>query len=159
MKVAVWSFISRESRWIKSKVLRTTLSNIVRIIVSKLDDGDLVIPIFTKVIRRSNKPRECSVCAESSYDVNFETEEKWNESCLEFEGSWMWKLLLFPTKQMLSKCNHGITACKDCHGKHLASQLEDKGRNGCDRLSCAECNRILEYSEVQAVAYEETAQL
>jgi hypothetical protein len=126
--------------------------------VGKLDAGDLLIPIFTKAFRRSNEPRECSLCAESYYDVNFESEEKWEESCLGFEGSWMWKPLPFPTKKML-KCGHDVTACKECHEKHLATQLEEKGRIGCDRLSCAECNRILEHNEVQALASEETVKL
>jgi hypothetical protein len=126
--------------------------------VGKLDAGDLMIPIFTKVIRRSNEPRECSLCAESYYYVNVESEKKWEESCLGFEGSWIWKLLLFPTKKML-KCGHDVTACKECHEKHLATKLEEKGRIGCDRLSCAECNRILEHNEVQALASEETVKL
>jgi hypothetical protein len=117
-----------------------------------------MIPIFTNAIRRKKEPKDCAICAESYHEINFESEEKWHESCIGFEGPWTRELLLFPTKEML-RCGHDVTACKDCNRTHLATQLETKGRNGCDQLSCVECNRILQHDEVRILASEETAKL
>jgi hypothetical protein len=117
-----------------------------RIVQCRLDTSTM-IPLFTKVLRRTGIPRNCSSCSVSMCDINFESEEQWEKSCEGFEGPWMDRVLLFPRKKLLN-CDHDVTACKECYAKHLGSQLEE-GQAGNESLSCLECSKTLNYDDAQ----------
>jgi hypothetical protein len=117
------------------------------IVQCELNSG-MVIPLFTKALRQNKIPRECSKCLRSLYDINFDSVEQWEESCRGLEGPWMDQVLLFPRKNML-KCYHNVTVCKDCYEKHLITQREEESGTGDIRLSCPECDRILEHQELE----------
>ena len=127
------------------------------VLMGSLDRGELVIPIFTKFFRRSTTPKDCSICVESRYEINFDSEEHWRQTCEGFHGSWMSKVLLFPTREVLH-CDHDMSMCKECLEKHLSTQLEQFGRNACGRLTCPICNRVLSESEVRCFGSEDTVQ-
>jgi len=127
-----------------------------KILLCDIDQGNLTVPIFTKFFRRRAVPRECAVCTESLYEIDFETEDEWLVSCEGFYGPWMWKILLFPGKATLSCCDHEINTCRDCWARHIKTQLEQYGRSGCNRLSCPECSRILNFEEICLYASEES---
>jgi hypothetical protein len=126
-----------------------------KVLLCDVDEGNQTVPIFTKFLRRRTVPKECAICIESLYEIDFETEEEWLVSCEGFCGPWMWKILLFPSKMTLN-CEHEINTCKDCWATHLKTQLDQYGRNGCDRLSCPECGRILIFQEIRLYASDET---
>ena len=69
----------------------------------------------------------------------------------------MWQILLFPTKAILN-CDHTMDTCKSCFEMNLASELEQHGRNGCDKLACPQCNRRLNDAEIQLLATKESAE-
>jgi hypothetical protein len=127
------------------------------LLLADIDQEDQKFPIFTRFFRRTATPRDCSICTESRYELNFDTVDEWVQSCESFHGPWMWNVLLFPTKFSL-ECHHEMDACKGCLAKHLSTQLEEYGVNGCDRLSCISCNRRLTHREVKLHANSETFQ-
>jgi len=128
-----------------------------KVFMGNLDRGELVIPIFMKFFRRSTTPKDCSVCAESLYEINFGSEEQWRQACEGYQGSWMSKVLLFPTREVLH-CDHDMDICKGCLETHLSTQLEQLGRNACGRLTCPGCNRVLSESEVRCYGSAKTVQ-
>jgi hypothetical protein len=127
------------------------------LLLADIDQGDQTIPIFTRFLRRTATPRECSICAESRYELDIENVDAWRSSCQGFQGPWMWNVLLFPTKYSL-ECEHEMDACKECVATHLSTQLEEFGVNGCDRLSCLTCSRLLTHREVKLHAEPDTFQ-
>lgn len=128
-----------------------------KVVMGSLDRGDLTIPIFVKFFRRSGTPKDCSICAESIHEIDFESEDQWWQACEDYQGSWMWKVLLFPTRVALS-CDHEMDACKGCLEMHLSTQLEQFGRNAGGRLTCPMCNRVLNNAEVRCFGSETTVQ-
>lgn len=128
-----------------------------KVLMGSLDRGELAIPIFMKFFRRSTTPKDCSVCAESLYEINFGSEEQWRQACEGYYGSWMSRVLLFPTREVLH-CDHDMDMCKGCLETQLSTQLEQFGRNACGRLTCPRCNRVLSESEVRSFGSEETVQ-
>lgn len=69
----------------------------------------------------------------------------------------MWNVLLFPTKYGL-EYDHEMDACKECITTHISAQLEGYAVNGCDRLSCPTCSRVLTHREVKLHAKKGTFQ-
>jgi hypothetical protein len=108
----------------------------------------MTIPLFVEALRQNRTPRECLKCFKSLNDINYESVDQWEESCGGFEGPWMDQVLLFPRKKMLN-CYHNVTVCKECYENHLIAQREEEGATGDVRLSCPECDRILEHEELQ----------
>ncbi len=127
------------------------------ILLAEVDAGDLQIPIWTRFFKRRTTPKECSICADVLYDLDFGSDTQWMEACDGFYGPWMWNVLLFPTRLSLD-CDHDPDACKDCFSTHITTQLDANGVNGCDRLSCPLCNRVLSHHEVKRYAAKETFQ-
>ncbi|KAF2664629.1 hypothetical protein BT63DRAFT_94218 [Microthyrium microscopicum] len=136
---------------------RTRAFEAGKIMYCDLDDENDKVPLFTKFFLRSTEPKECCICTESYHEINFASEEEWIETCQDFRGKWMWQVMLFPTKFILS-CDHPMETCKICFEMNLSSELECHGRNGCDRLTCCQCNRKLTDNEVQVLATPETAE-
>lgn len=118
------------------------------LLLADIDQGDQTIPIFTRFFHRTATPRECSICADTRYELDIENVEAWRASCEGFHGPWMWNILLFPTKYGL-ECEHEMDACKEYVAAHLSTQFEEYGVNGCNRLSCLTCSRILTHREVK----------
>jgi hypothetical protein len=124
------------------------------------DGGSLKIPLFTRFLRRRGSPRDCSICADSFYDVEYESVQQWLDSCQGFHGEWMWQIILFPEKLKMT-CNHEIDFCTNCVQTHLETSLEMLGRSRCDQLACpsADCGRHLTYDEIRLYAKPDTFSL
>ena len=116
------------------------------------------VPIFTRFFNR--KSVECVVCGEMLLEIDYgQNAPEWKDHCNEFPGPWMWDVLLFPAGLVMG-CEpyHAPDTCKECLRTHLRVQLEQFGRDHCDRLSCpsADCGRRLNYAEVRTFADNET---
>ncbi|EEU33998.1 uncharacterized protein NECHADRAFT_85406 [Fusarium vanettenii 77-13-4] len=124
------------------------------------EGGSILVPLFIRFIRRQRTPKECAVCTDGFFDVDFASVEEWLDLCEGFHGEWMWKILLFPVKLRIG-CNHDIDFCTGCLEQHLKTQLEQYGRSRCDQLACPSdgCTRRLEYEEVRLYAEPETFEL
>ncbi|KAI3582853.1 hypothetical protein IWW34DRAFT_725940 [Fusarium oxysporum f. sp. albedinis] len=117
----------------------------------------LRVPILTRLLRVEKTPTECVVCTDSIYDVCYGHIDQWIKVCVEFDGDWMWKLLLFPQK-LATKCDHIIDFCTSCLQQHIQVQLETFARGACENILCPSqgCKRVLTYEEMQIYAEEET---
>jgi hypothetical protein len=135
----------------------TTRLKAGKVIICDIDAKATTIPVFTRFLRRRSTPKDCIICTESLYEIDFESDEQWMESCQEFAGDWTSKILTFPSR-VTFQCSHDINICRDCLAKHLATKLEDQGRRAFQRLDCPECSRYLEYSEIKLYASAETFQ-
>ncbi|KAM0438525.1 hypothetical protein ACHAPT_001274 [Fusarium lateritium] len=124
------------------------------------EGGSIPVPLFIRFIRRQRRPKECAVCTDEFFDVDFASVEEWLDLCAGFHGEWMWKILLFPVKLGMG-CNHEIDFCTGCLEQHLKTQLEQYGRNRCDQLACPSdgCARRLDYDEIRLYAEPETFEL
>ncbi|KAH7180103.1 uncharacterized protein B0J16DRAFT_271771 [Fusarium flagelliforme] len=118
--------------------------------------GTLSIPVFTRFLCAEKEPADCAICAESICDISYGSIEKWTKVCAEFNGNWMWRVLLFPQKLGL-QCNHTIDFCTTCLQRHIRAQLEQFGRSACDNITCpsTSCERLLTYEELQIYAQED----
>lgn len=130
------------------------------IIVGDLDDrGNLKVPIFTKFFRRSDVPKDCSICLESYSEIHSGSGSEWREACEDYKGSWMSQMSSFPSKESLQCDQHqDVDACKTCFARHLESQLEHHGSSARGRLTCPLCNRALSDDEIHCLASPETLQ-
>jgi hypothetical protein len=117
----------------------------------------LRIPVFKRFLRTEPTPIECVICTDSYHEVFYGSIEEWTKVCSEFEGDWIWKILLFPQK-LYENCSHIIDFCTGCLQQHLETQLDQFGRSACDNITCPsqECQRLLTYEEIQLYAKEET---
>ncbi|KAF4946955.1 hypothetical protein FGADI_10771 [Fusarium gaditjirri] len=104
----------------------------------------LRVPILTRLLRVEKTPTECVVCTDSIYDVCYGHIDQWLKVCVEFDGDWIWKLLLFPQK-LATKCDHIIDFCTSCLQQHIQVQLETFGRGACENILCPsqKCQRVL----------------
>ncbi|KAH7136859.1 hypothetical protein B0J13DRAFT_609705 [Dactylonectria estremocensis] len=119
-------------------------------------DTTLSVPLFTDRIKRSNKAKECSVCTESISDLQFNSLDEWMEDWKGFHGRGMWTILKFPEK-LGNRCTHDIDVCTSCFQTYLQAQLQQRGRECCDNLTCPsfECGRTLEFDEIRLYAGHE----
>lgn len=129
----------------------------IRMISVDHDGGSIQVPLFMRFLRRQRIAKECSVCTDEFYDVDFGSVEEWLDFCAGFHGEWMWKVLQFPVKLGL-ECSHEIDFCTGCLEKHLKSQLEQYGRSRCNQVACPSdgCGRRLAYDEVRLYAKPKT---
>jgi hypothetical protein len=121
------------------------------------EKGAIVIPFFIRFIKRQATIKECAVCADELYDVDYQSVEEWIDCCQGFHGDWMWKVLLFPEK-LGFECGHPIDFCVSCLQRHLEAQLQQYGRARCGQLACLSegCGRRLSYEEIRLYASAET---
>ncbi|KAK1767421.1 hypothetical protein QBC33DRAFT_586704 [Phialemonium atrogriseum] len=119
--------------------------------------GSIRVPLFVRFFRRQRTGKECTVCTDEIFDVEFGSVEEWLDLCAGFHGQWMWHILRFPAKLGL-ECSHEIDFCTGCLEKHIDSQLEQFGRSRCDQLACLSdrCGRRLSYDEVRLYAKPST---
>ena len=115
------------------------------------EQGDLSTPLFMKFFRRQTTRKECILCTEVRCEIDHGGEESWIEACEDFQGAWMWNIMLYPNKMMLD-CDHEFDICKACIAQHISTQLEN---HGCDRMTCPKCNRQLSHHEIKYFATHE----
>ncbi|KAH6953372.1 hypothetical protein DER45DRAFT_575760 [Fusarium avenaceum] len=117
----------------------------------------LRIPVFNRFLRIEPTSIECVICTDSYHEVFYGSLEEWTKVCSEFEGDWIWKILIFPQK-LHENCSHIIDFCTGCLQQHLQTQLDQFGRSAYDNITCPsqECQRLLTYEEIQLYAKEET---
>jgi hypothetical protein len=131
-------------------------SQVVQIHTVEYAGETLSIPIFTRFLRTEKQPTDCVICTESICDVSYGSIGEWTRVCAEFDGDWIWRVLLFPQK-LGQKCSHKIDFCTSCLRRHIDVQLEQFGRSACDNITCPStvCQRLLTYEELQIYAQEE----
>ena len=129
----------------------------IRILSVDHDSGSVEVPFFMRFVRRHPVMKECIVCTDEVYDIDYGSVEEWLEFCQGFHGDWMWKILLFPQKLGL-ECSHPIDFCITCLQRHLTTQLEQYGRSRCSQLACPSegCSRRLTYDEIRLYAAPDT---
>jgi hypothetical protein len=129
----------------------------IRMIKVDLGRGTIEVPLFMRFLRRRVTARECAVCTDEIFDIDFRSVEEWLDFCTGFHGEWMWKIMMFPVKLGL-ECRHEIDFCTSCLEKHLTSQLDQYGRSKCDQLACPSdgCGRRLAYEEIKLYATTKT---
>lgn len=117
----------------------------------------LRVPIFCWFFQLNEAPSDCSICTESIYDLPYVSSEHWTQTCAPFCGDWMWRVLPFP-KKLSDSCNHPIDFCTPCLQQHIQTQLDQHGRNACNRVRCpsAGCDRVLTYEEIRLYAQSES---
>ncbi len=113
------------------------------------------IPIFPNLLRRRQTPKECIVCAEDKFEIYYDTWPQWQQTCAEFKGPWMCTVLEYPTHDH-QRCTHSLDTCRQCVAKHIAQNLND-GRF--ERIACPQCDRALEYDEIQSLCPEDIFKL
>ena len=120
-----------------------------------MDNQQSAIPLFLKFLRRRSRSKTCMVCTKTMFDIDYGSVESWKTSCVGFEGSWMWNVLVFPTSE-LQQCNHEFEVCKVCTAQHLHGSLISGGPSACGNLSCPQCSRKLSHQEIHKLADPET---
>ncbi|KAK3689577.1 hypothetical protein B0T22DRAFT_514155, partial [Podospora appendiculata] len=125
-------------------------------------DGETVsVPIFLKFLKRktASNGRTCSGCVDLRCDVDYGSLEDWTETCRDFTGDWMWKILVFSEK-MAEACGHVMDFCNDCVANSIKAQIETFGLVVTERISCPSegCSRKLSYDEVKLYANKESAE-
>ena len=120
------------------------------IILSKINN--LTIPIFSGLFERQHIPKECVVCVEEKYEMDYGTLEQWEQDCAGYTGPWMWSMLEYPNSAIQS-CDHDFNVCRACTARHISTSLES---GDVDRVTCVECNRVLNYEEIRNLAEPET---
>ncbi|KAI6754077.1 hypothetical protein HG530_013253 [Fusarium avenaceum] len=102
----------------------------------------LRIPFFKRFLRTEPTPIECVICTDSYHEVFYGSLEEWTKVCSEFEGDWMWKILLFPQKlydeylklKALSQMPYFMWCLAE---KCSSGQIHDLTFDS--HVSCAEC--------------------
>ena len=120
------------------------------IVLSKIND--LTIPIFSGLFERQHIPKECMVCIEEKCEMDYGTLEQWERDCAGYTGPWMWSMLEYPNSAIQS-CDHDFDVCRACTARHISTSLESGDVN---QVTCAQCNRVLNYEEVRNLTEPET---
>ncbi|KAK3316225.1 hypothetical protein B0H66DRAFT_560739 [Apodospora peruviana] len=131
----------------------------------------LQVPIFVGQFLRTGHevglyaaPRECTVCAEALSDVvlgdDQADEDRWAAAVRDFPGDWTCQIRAFPPPSALPACSaaHNLDICRTCLGRHLATQLDTRGRAACESLGCPTpgCGHIYTHDEIRLLAPAET---
>ncbi|KAJ2902913.1 hypothetical protein MKZ38_010644 [Zalerion maritima] len=116
------------------------------------------VPIFMRFFNRQRI--DCAVCSETFLEIDYgENFISWKEYCDGFPGPWMWDILHFPVGLTVD-CEpiHDADTCRQCVRTHLKIQLDQYGRDHCDKLSCPtqDCKRTLTHHDVRMLADKET---
>ena len=105
------------------------------------------IPILLRFLRRQEKPQTCAICTIPKYELEYGDIDAWKDVCKSYGGSWMWKILVYPTREVLA-CKHDFDVCRECISSHISSSILTGGVTTCDQIACLECSRRLTYEEV-----------
>ncbi|ORY03551.1 hypothetical protein BCR34DRAFT_69501 [Clohesyomyces aquaticus] len=116
-----------------------------------LDSNNCMFPIFPSLIKRTATSKECIVCAEDKFEVNYGTWEEWTRLHSEFPGPWMWEILEFPIGEH-QRCSHSLDVCRECVATHIATCVNDANLT---RIACPQCDRIFDYEEIEKLSRRE----
>jgi hypothetical protein len=53
------------------------------------------VPILMRLLKRTQTPRNCEVCMETIFDVDYGSMGNWIKFCMGLPGSWMWEILSY----------------------------------------------------------------
>jgi hypothetical protein len=127
------------------------------IYIANMETGPSSVPLFSKFFRRQSTPKICIVCGERKFDINYTDVAAWKAECEAFKGSWMWDILVFPTREVQHCDLHSdFDVCRSCTTEHIDSTLTNGGPAACENVPCPQCNRRLSYDEVRQLADAET---
>lgn len=118
--------------------------------------GTLMIPIF-KGLLRHRIPRTCLVCDDTHYELNTGDRENWNRIIKGLGGEWTWRIMAFPTTEILPGCRHDHDICRTCLSMHITTQIESKGYSAVDNIGCPtpDCRHRFTYAEIRYLATSE----
>jgi IBR domain, a half RING-finger domain len=130
-----------------------------QVTMARIDREDTIIsvPILTRFFKRLTEAKECTICTESYHEIDTRSPQEWTSACEGFEGPWTATVMAFPTKTQ-QKCEHSLDVCKSCFARHLDGQLIQNARSPVGSLTCPECRRALDSSEIRNLASEDTIQ-
>ena len=127
------------------------------IYLANMETDPSSVPLFFKFFRRQNTPKICIVCGERKFDIDYTDVEAWKVECEAFKGSWLWDILVFPTREVQHCDLHSdFDVCRKCTSEHIDSLLTNGGPAASENISCPQCNRQLPYDEVRRLTDAET---
>ncbi|CAJ2505826.1 Uu.00g132200.m01.CDS01 [Anthostomella pinea] len=163
--------IALHDRLVKHTSMRPLLENVStntdtntmppRVELLPIDTADgqatLQIPIFTHLLR-PRVPRDCIVCAETHDEFTSGYPQLWNRAIKGFTGEWTWRILFFPTAEILPDCQHEFHICRNCLATHISTQIESQSRNAVDNIACPtpDCSHKFTHAEIRNLASPET---
>ena len=102
------------------------------------------VPLFFKLFRRQNTQKMCIVCGRGKFDIDYRDVEAWKVECEAFKGSWMWDIVVFPTREIQQCDPHSdFDVCRVCTTEHIDSKLTNGGLAANENISCTQCDRQL----------------
>ncbi|KAH6679152.1 hypothetical protein B0J14DRAFT_292216 [Halenospora varia] len=113
------------------------------------------IPLFMKFFKRQQTSKECMACSKSMFEIDYGGVDAWKATCDDFQGSWQWNILIFPTKES-QNCDHDFDICRACTAEHIRNTLVSCGPSACENLKCPQCNRKLTHQEILKLADTDT---
>jgi len=123
------------------------------IYMANMETGPSSVPLFLRFFRRRSTPKSCIVCGKDKFDIDYTDEEAWKAECKAFKGSWMWDILVFPSREIQYCDQHSdFDVCRSCTTDYSESTLTNGGLAACENVRCPQCNRRLSYDEVRQLA-------
>ncbi|KAF2805951.1 uncharacterized protein BDZ99DRAFT_395267 [Mytilinidion resinicola] len=123
------------------------------IVLRDLDRGlGSQIPLFLNLLRRQNIPKECLVCAEEKFEIDYGSWEQWSQACGRFSGPWTWTVLEYPISAN-QHCTHSLDVCRLCVAKHISVSLEN---GNFEHITCPQCDRLFTYNEIKKLCHDDT---
>ncbi|KAM0818211.1 putative RING-type domain-containing protein [Seiridium cardinale] len=122
--------------------------------------GTLQIPIFKRLLRNCT-PRTCLVCDETYSELNTGNLENWYKIIKGFGGEWTWRIMAFPTAEILAGCQHDHDICRSCLAQYVTTQVESQGHSVVENVTCPtpDCQHKFTHAEVRSIATPETFSL
>lgn len=113
---------------------------------------ELQIPFFPNIFKRQSIPKECIVCTEEKFEIDYGAWEHFDEACTSIGGSWTWTILEYPLSKN-QQCTHPLDVCRLCVAKQISFALED-GRF--ESIICPQCDRVFTYAEIKELCHQDT---
>jgi hypothetical protein len=117
-----------------------------------LEPHELQIPFFSNLLKRQNIPKECIVCTEEKFEIDFSVWEQLNEACASLGWSWTWTILEYPSSHN-QRCTHSLDVCRLCVAEHISVALDD---GNFERIMCPQCDRMFTYDEIKKLCPDDT---
>ncbi|KAK8868845.1 hypothetical protein PGQ11_007423 [Apiospora arundinis] len=118
--------------------------------------GAIKIPVFKHLLKRK-VPHTCVVCDETYQEFARGDETKWNRIIKGYGGEWTWRILSFPTKEILPECEHDHDICRECLATFISTQIQSRGHGVVDNIICAtpDCSHRYSHEEIRCLAAPE----
>ncbi|KAK7956663.1 uncharacterized protein PG986_005885 [Apiospora aurea] len=115
--------------------------------------GAIKIPIFKHLLPRQVS-RTCVVCDEEYPEFQRGDEQRWKRVTKGYGGEWTWRILSFPTKEILSVCDHDHDICRECLSTFISTQIQSRGHGVVDNIICAtpDCHHRYTHEEIRCLA-------